>query len=84
MVRVLFFGRLRDLAGGAECAAPLEGPIRLSALRARIGAGDDALSAALEAPSLRVAVNASLLARGDDPEIQHGDEVAFMPPFSGG
>jgi molybdopterin synthase sulfur carrier subunit len=81
MVRVLLFGRLRDLADWRERAFdPVPG--RLSALKAMIAAEDPGLAAALEGPGVRAAVNREL-ALGDC-DLAPGAEVAFLPPMSGG
>lgn len=84
MARVLFFGRLRDAAGCSEREIALDGTVDLGALRRLASSGDRDLEAALAAPSVRVAINAVLTPSGWACEVFPGDEVAFMPPFSGG
>lgn len=84
MVRVLFFGALQDAAGGTAREVALVGPIGLAAFRGLVTQDDPVLAAALAAPSVRVAVNAELRADDRDLLVVPGDEVAFMPPFSGG
>jgi molybdopterin synthase sulfur carrier subunit len=81
MVRVLLFGKLRDIAGWRErvCDPP---PVMLSDLKALICAEDPALAVALAAPGVQAAVD-RVLARGDLP-LPAGCEVAFMPAMSGG
>ena len=81
VVRVLLFGRLRDVAGWRE-RIYRPAPESLSALRAMIAAEDAALAAALEGPGVRAAVD-QVLAQGDA-VLRSGAEVAFMPPMSGG
>ena len=81
MVRVLLFGKLRDVAGWRERTCTPE-PATLSALKALICAGDPALSRALAAPGVQAAVD-RVLARDDSP-LNEGSEVAFMPAMSGG
>lgn len=72
---VLFLGRLQDVAGGAE---------RTVAYRADVAALIDSfeadLAAALRSDKVRVAVNGQLGATS----LADGDEVAFLPPVSGG
>jgi molybdopterin synthase sulfur carrier subunit len=80
-VRVLLFGRLRDLAGWRERAFD-PGPERLSALRALIRLEDETLADALEGPGVQAAVDRALV-RGDMALVP-GAEVAFLPPMSGG
>lgn len=77
MARLVFLGRLADLAGGAERAvAP--GPLAtiLAALE-----GD--LVQALTGARVRLALNGALVAR-DGLVLGAGDELAFLPPVSGG
>ena len=81
MVRVLLFGKLRDVAGWRERGCePV--PASLAALKAMLGESDPALAAALAAPGVQAAVD-RVLARGDI-ALPDGCEVAFMPAMSGG
>ncbi len=84
MSRVLFFGRLRDQAGMSGHPVPLAVPLGLAEFREQVAGSDSGLLAALSAPVIRVAVNGTVLPRGANPVIRPGDEVAFLPPFSGG
>lgn len=81
MLRVLLFGRLRDVAGWRERAFD-PAPDRLSVLKALIRAEDPALADAIDGPGVQVAVDRAV-ARGDAP-LRSGAEVAFLPPMSGG
>ncbi len=81
MVLVLFFGRLRDLAGAGEIEAPT-GCATLAHLRAQIGASNPALGEALAAPGVRAAVDRVIVPA--DASIESAREIAFMPPLSGG
>ncbi len=74
-------GRLRDVAGWRERVIE-PAPATLEALLQRLGEQDVALGAALSGPSVQAAVNKRLV-RGDAP-LSAGDEIAFMPPMSGG
>ena len=74
-------GRLREAAGWRERSLD-PAPSSLSALRALLGAEDAMLGEALAATSVQAAVN-KVLARGDV-ALSPDDEVAFMPPMSGG
>jgi molybdopterin synthase sulfur carrier subunit len=85
VVKVLLFGKLRDIAGWRErvCDRP---PATLSGLKALIGADDPLLAAALAAASAAAGVAVAVdrvLARGDI-SLPDGCEVAFMPAMSGG
>jgi molybdopterin synthase sulfur carrier subunit len=81
MAKVVLLGRLRDVAGWRERAIdPL--PATLSALRDLLGREDAALGEALGGRGVQVAVNKALT-RGDV-ALNPGDEIAFLPPMSGG
>ena len=74
-MKILFFGRLRD---GAP-AGPVPADVRDSdALRAWLGRGRPEL---LDA-SVRIAVNDEMIL--GNRALDEGDEVAFLPPMSGG
>lgn len=80
-MRILFFGRLRDLAGASEMNAPPDFA-SLSDLRRWLADGHAELATALEQSGVRVAVDKSIV-HGDAP-LAGVREVAFMPPMSGG
>lgn len=84
MARVLFFGRLRDQAGEAERDVALGDAVELARFRDFAAAGDIDLAKALAASHVRVAINATLISSAAAAMVAPGDEVAFMPPFSGG
>ncbi len=80
MARILFFGRLRDIAGCAmmeyaACASLLE-------LREALARENPMLGEALDDPSVRVAVDQAMVGR--EAPIDGAAEIAFMPPLSGG
>jgi molybdopterin synthase sulfur carrier subunit len=80
-LKVLLMGRLRDVAGWRERRLePV--PASLSALRDLLGREDEALGQALNGQGVQAAVNKALT-RGD-PALAAGDEIAFLPPMSGG
>lgn len=81
-VRVLFFGALAEAIGARERAveAPPEG-LTLEQLTARLAGSDDALLSALGPPT-RVAVD-QRIAPGNA-RVLGGQEVAYLPVFSGG
>ena len=80
-MRVLLFGRLRDLAGWRERALD-PAPATLSALKAQLAAEDPALGAALSGAGVQAAVDQALTL--GDATLAPGAEVAFLPPMSGG
>ncbi|MEZ5946713.1 MAG: MoaD/ThiS family protein [Hyphomonas sp.] len=83
--KLLFFGKLADLSGTAEWPMPaFDGTLDRAALIARIAGTAPDLAGALAAPTVRLCINQEILAPGDAVAISPGDEVAFLPPMSGG
>ena len=83
MARILYFGRLSDAAGAREVTVDLPAEIAdTDALRDWLGKGDPILLDRLSDPRVLVAVN-QVLARGSA-VIGRDDEIAFLPPVSGG
>ena len=77
MARLVFLGRLADVAGGAEReVAP-------GALADVLAALPPALAGALADPRLKCALNGALVGR-EGLVLAPGDELAFLPPVSGG
>ena len=79
-IKVLFFASCRDLIGTGEREMTLPASATVTDLISKL---------ALEqarfidmAPSLMVSINQAYVER--DAELQDGDEVAFIPPVSGG
>lgn len=84
MTRLLFFGRLRDIAGCAERQLDLPREIETVAdLRAYLAAQDPVLGDAIAARGVRVAVNQAFCV-SDAERACGAREIAFMPPLSGG
>ena len=79
-VKVLFFGRLKEIVGRAEDEAELSEGARVEDLFARYGRRFPEL--AQFAPSVVASVNQEF-AEWRAP-LASGDEVAFLPPVSGG
>ncbi|MCL9983654.1 MAG: MoaD/ThiS family protein [Erythrobacter sp.] len=79
MITIVFLGKLADLAGAPtlQLAAPLD----WAGLKAALPA---ALAEAIEDPRNRVAVNGALLADKAALQASAGDEIALLPPVSGG
>ena len=81
MARVVLLGRLRDIAGWRERTLdPV--PATLSDLRRLLTVEDAALGEALAGAGVQAAVNKTLTRA--DPPLHPGDEIAFLPPMSGG
>src|SRR5580700_5457782 len=79
-VRVLFFGRLKDIVGRSEEDAELSEGARVEDLFARYGRSFPEL--ARFRPSVVASVNQELAEWRAT--LVAGDEVAFLPPVSGG
>ena len=83
--QVLFFGRLRELMGSQTMTvdqAFIGRPV--SELRLALARLNDDSQGVLLHSTVRVAINKTLLPPGADPLVCAGDEIAFMPPRSGG
>ncbi len=82
-VRVLFFASLREAVGREEVLVELPDRARIDDLLASL---DDLLGAeamaALRAENVRLAVNQEMLTGPG--ELRPNDEVAFLPPVTGG
>ncbi|MBV8601533.1 MAG: MoaD/ThiS family protein [Candidatus Eremiobacteraeota bacterium] len=80
MIRVLAFGRIRELLGFGEREFGVVDAATVGGLRQRLEG--DAPELATLRDSTRVARNGALV--GDDERLRDGDEVAFLPPVGGG
>lgn len=84
MTRILFFGRLRDVAGHGERDIDLPDEVATIAdLRAWIGRDDAVLGDALRCRSIRACVD-HVISIDDNASVKGAEEIAFMPPLSGG
>lgn len=79
MVTIVFLGKLADLAGAPslQLAAPLD----WAGLKAAL---PSALAEVVDDPRNRVALNGALLADKAGLQAGAGDEIALLPPVSGG
>ncbi len=75
----MFLGKLADLAGAPSLQ--LSGPLDWAALKAAL---PDAVAEAIDDPRNRVAVNGALLTDKLALQAADGDEIALLPPVSGG
>lgn len=79
-VRVLLFGAAADLAGQREIEVPLEREVSVDELWVEVASRRPGLAPMRE--TLAFAVNGEYAAKSD--RVSPGDEVAFLPPVSGG
>ena len=79
-VTVRLFARLRDLAGSGELVRDVSAPATVQSVWAGLVAENPAL--AVYEKTMSVAVNAEYARMGAP--VNEGDEVAFLPPVSGG
>lgn len=79
MITVVFLGKLADLAGAPSLE--LAGPLDWAGLKAGL---PDAVADAIEDARNRVALNGALVADKASLQAGEGDEIALLPPVSGG
>jgi molybdopterin synthase sulfur carrier subunit len=83
--KLVFLGRLSELAGKAEAEVGFTSPLDWPAVIAWL---EDCFSAALADAvrdvRVRLAINGSLLQDREGLVLRDGDELAFLPPVSGG
>lgn len=78
MAKLVFLGKLADLAGAGERdVAP--GP-----LAEVLGQLPGELAVALLGEKVRIALNGELVNHPESIVLAQGDELAFLPPVSGG
>lgn len=83
MATVVPLGKLADLAGAPTLALPqlLSNELDWEGLKAVL---PPQLAEALDDPRVRVAVNGALLPNKTRLQANAGDEIALLPPVSGG
>jgi molybdopterin synthase sulfur carrier subunit len=80
---ILLFGKLKDAFGADRIALP-EGVATAAGLRARLAELNPDLAGLIVSKSVRIAVNQELVADEAGQPISAGDEIALLPPLSGG
>lgn len=81
--RILFFGKLKDPAGGGERDIDLPDDITNgAALIDFLCADNDALREALVGVGVRLSVDQAITSV--ETPFKNPEEIAFLPPFSGG
>jgi sulfur-carrier protein len=82
MVKLVFLGKFGDVADSTEAALPEE--VRtLSELKAWLTRQQPLLGQAMAATTTRLVVN-QCVAHDLSAPVADGDEIAFLPPMSGG
>ena len=76
-VRIVFLGKLADLAAAKEVSGPLDWHGLLAALPGPLGE-------AVRGDKTKVALNGTILADKESLAAADGDEIALLPPVSGG
>ena len=83
MIRVLFFGKFSEQVADPAAWNLDSGDVATVAdIVARIARHDPPLHAQVTGPQVMVAVNQSVV--GVETPVRDGDEVAFLPPVTGG
>lgn len=78
-IKLVFLGKLADLAGAAE--KEVDGPLDWDGV---LNALHGALGEAAEDDRMRLALNGQLIADKTTLSASDGDEIALLPPVSGG
>lgn len=78
-INLVFLGRLEDLAGADSRAITA-----VACIDDVIAGLEPTLANALREPRIKLAVNGILVQDMDAPLLKDGDEIAFLPPVSGG
>ncbi len=78
-LNLVFLGRLADAAGEGERKVST-----VPSIAALIAGLEPELSAALGSPKVKIAVNGKIVSDRAIFTLRDGDEVAFLPPVSGG
>ena len=80
MIRVVAFGRVRELLGFGEREFDFPGGGTVGVLRGRLERDVPELASLRD--STRIACNGALV--DDQAQLRDGDEVALLPPVGGG
>jgi molybdopterin converting factor small subunit len=80
---VLLLGRLKDAFGASSIALP-DGVATAAGLRARLVELNPDLAEILRAKTVRIAVNQELVTDEAGTPVSASDEIALLPPLSGG
>lgn len=80
MAKLLFLGRLEDVAGASDLTVPLQEPTTLADILLML---PPTLGDALGGPKVKLALNGTLVPAAGLMLVD-ADELAFLPPVSGG
>jgi len=82
MIKIAFFGALGDIMG-RERMIDFDGkPATIRAIVETLCAGNDGLGAAIGRMRIKAALNDRIVSLEEN--VSDGDEIALLPPFSGG
>ena len=82
MITLKYFASLRDIAEKEEDRLDIENPITIDQLSDIISKTTPKMGAIIREKKVMISVNEEMASA--DTIIHDGDEVAFLPPFSGG
>ncbi len=78
-MKLVFLGRLEDVAGAGEREVPAA-----CSLEVLLNSLEPELAEALRGPKIKLAINGALVSDLSGVSLGDGDEIAFLPPVSGG
>ncbi len=83
MLKILLFGRLGDVTGDTEIGIPWDEKLAsITTVREHLAVSSPELAEAIGMTRTLVAINQQIC--GPDTPVSDGDEIAFMPPVTGG
>ena len=82
MITIKYIASLRDIAEKEEDSLDIENPITIDQLSDIISKTTPKMGAIIREKKVMISVNEEMASA--DTIIHDGDEVAFLPPFSGG
>lgn len=83
--KLVFLGRLEELAGDGGADLAFDAPLGWAALVERLREDHaPALADLVESDRVKVALNGALMGAKQGLILSDGDEIAFLPPVSGG
>lgn len=80
MIKIVFYGPLADIMGRERMINDFTGSV--GALIDRLCEGNEDLKSAVSRARVKIAVNDRIVS--PDAIVKSGDDVAVLPPFSGG